>query len=197
MPFLSLKLIYFIRFMKIIPSRKLWLLLPLLVLSLGSCKKILDLLTFQISDSTSFQIPATGLVAGTLLTLPGITVPSSSSDTFKANNTSADYVQDVTLDKLSLTVTDPAGQNFDFLKSVSIYIASDANGTNKTLLASLNPVPTGQTTINLTPSGNKLDVYLKGGSYTLFTTVEQAQAVRQTTTLRADSRFNVKARKPD
>ena len=183
--------------MKYIPSRKLWLLLPLLVLSLGSCKKILGLLSFQISDSTSFQIPATGLVSGALLNLPGATVSSSSSDTFKANNTSADYVQDVTLDKLSLTVTDPAGQNFDFLKSINIYIASDANGTNKTLLASLNPVPTGQTTINLTPSGNKLDVYLKSGSYTLFTTVEQAQAIRQTTTLRADSRFNVKASKPD
>ena len=32
------------------------------------------------------------------------------------------------------------------------------------LLASLSPVPTGQTTISLTPSGNKLDLYLRTGN---------------------------------
>ncbi|MFD2720580.1 hypothetical protein ACFST9_17800 [Hymenobacter monticola] len=166
----------------------------LLLLGASSCKKIEDLLTFQINDSTSFQVPATGVFSTTLLSLPGATVNSSSSNTFSANNTSADRVQDVTLDRLTLTATDPAGQNFDFLKSVSIYIASDASGTNKTLLASLNPVPAGQTTITLTPSGNKLDAYLRNGSYTLFTDVTMAQPLRQNTTLRADSRFNVKAK---
>ena len=183
--------------MKNLLLRKIILLVPVLLLSLASCKKILDLLTFQIKDSTSFTLPASGLVPGTLLTLPGFTVNSSSANTYKANNTSADYVQDVTLDQRTLTVTDPASQNFDFLKSVSLYIASDANGTNKTLLASLNPVPTGQTTITLTPAGNKLDIYLKGDAYSLFTTAELAQPLRQSTTLRADTRFNVKARRPD
>jgi hypothetical protein len=168
--------------------------LCVLLLSASSCKKIEDLLTFQISDSTSFQVPATGVFSTALLSLPGVAVNSSSSNTYSANNTSADYVQDVTLDRLALTVTDPAGQNFDFLKSVSIYIASDAAGTNKTLLASLNPVPTGQTTITLNPSGNKLDAYLRNGSYTLFTDVTMAQPLRQNATLRADSRFNVKAK---
>ncbi len=55
-------------------------------------------------------------------------------------------------------------------------------------------MPTGQTTISLAPSGNKFDLYLRGGSYTLFTDVALAQPLRQTTTLRADSRFNVKAK---
>ena len=97
-------------------------------------------------------------------------------------------------DRLALTVTDPANQNIDFVKSISISIASDAAGTNKVLLASLNPVPTGQTTIELKPADQKLDSYLRGGSYTLFTTVEFTQlGLRQATTVRADSRFNVKA----
>lgn len=168
-----------------------------LLLGTAGCKKILDLLTFQINDSTSFQLPATGPVpggVGPVLTLPGITVNSTSSSTFQSNNTAADYVQDVTLDRLALTITDPAGQNFDFVKSISISIASDAAGTNKVPLASLSPVPTGQTTINLTPSGQKLDLYLKNGTYTLFTTVEMTQlGLSRATTVRADSRFNVKA----
>lgn len=166
----------------------------LLLVGASGCKKIEDLLTFQINDSSSFQVPATGVFSTALLSLPGVSVSSSSSSTYAANNTSADYVQDVTLDRLTLTVTDPTSQNFDFLRSVSIYIASDAAGTNKTLLASLNPVPTGQTTITLNPSGSKLDAYLRSGSYTLFTDVTMAQALRQNTTLRADSRFNVKAK---
>jgi len=181
--------------MKNILPKQAWLLLllPFVVLTASSCEKILNLLNFKINDSTSFTIPATGLLANTVLTLPGVTVNSTSGTTYASNNTTADYVQDVTLDQLTLTTTSPATQTFDFLKSISVYIATDAAGTNKVLLASLNPVPTGQTTITLTPSGSKLDAYLRNGSYTLFTTAELAQALPQNTTVRADSRFNVKA----
>lgn len=171
----------------------LLLLLPLLVLGGSGCEKILSLLSFKVNDSTNFTIPATGLLAGTALTLPGIPVSSTSSSTYAGNNTTADYVQDVTLDKLTLSTTDPATQTFDFLKSINLYIATDAAGTNKVLLASLSPVPTGQTTISLTPSGNKLDVFLRSGNYTLFTSAELAKALPQDTKVRADSQFNVKA----
>ena len=169
-----------------------------LLLGTVGCKKILNLLTFQVNDSSTFQLPATpalpGSSTGPVVSLPGVTVNSTANTTFQNNNTAADHIQDVTLDRLALTITDPAGQTFDFVKSISISIASDASGTNKVPLASLNPVPPGQTTINLTPSGQKLDAYLRSGSYTLFTTVEMTQlGLRQATTVRADSRFNVKA----
>ena len=171
----------------------------MLLLSTASCKKILDLLTFQVNDSTTLQLPATGPAPGPLpnpiLTLPGVTVNSTASSTYANNNTSADSVQDVTLDRLALTITDPAGQNFDFVKSISISISADATGSGKLLLASLNPVPTGQTTIELKPADQKLDALLSGKQYTLFTTVELTQlGLRQATTVRADSRFNVKAK---
>ena len=170
-----------------------------LLLGTVGCKKILDLLTFQINDSTTFQLPATGPLpggtTGPVITLPGVTVNSSANSTYQNNNTAASYVQDVTLDRLALTITDPAGQNFDFVKSISISISTDAAGSGKLLLASLNPVPTGQTTIELKPADQKLDALLSGKQYTLFTTVELTQlGLRQATTVRADSRFNVKAK---
>ena len=181
---------------RILPFSALFLVA--LLLGTASCKKILDLLTFQVNDSTTFQLPATPALpmgtAGPVLTLPGITVNSTASSTYQNNNTAADYVQDVTLDRLALTITDPSNQNFDFVKSISVSISTDATGAGKVLLASLNPVPTGQTTIELKPADQKLDVFLRGGSYTLFTTVEFTQlGLRQATTVRADSRFNVKA----
>ena len=178
-------------------SKKFYLLaLPLLLLGAGGCKKIVSLLSFQVNDSSTFTIPGTTFVPGATLSLPGVTVLSTSQSTFKNNNTSADYVQDVTLDRLTLTVTNPSTQNFDFLKSISIYISTDAAGTNKVLLASLSPVPTGQTSISLNPGSAKLDQYLKGSSYTLTTTAELAQTLRQNTDVRADSRFNVHANLP-
>lgn len=168
-----------------------------LALGAGSCKKLLNLLHFTVSDASSFTVPAAATATGAVVALPGLTVSSTSSSTYTNNKTSSDYVQDVTLDQLTLTTTSPATQNFDFLKSVSISIASDAAGTNKMLLAKLDAVPTGQTTIILQPVGNKLDLYLRGNSYTLFTTVTVAQVLRQNTTIRADTRFNVTATLPE
>ena len=173
------------------------LFLSALLIGASSCKKIAELLSFQVSDSSSFTVPGTPFVPpGVALSIPGISVPTTAQSTYKNNNTSADYVQDVTLDRLTLTVTNPSTQNFDFLKSISIYIATDAMGSNKVLLASLPTVPTGQTSISLNPAGNKLDMYLKGNSYTLTTTAELAQTLRQNTEVRADSRFNVRATLP-
>ena len=172
------------------------LLMTLLVLGSSSCKKALGLLSFPVSDSSSFTMPATNVLTNAVLTLPGITVNSTSQNTFASNNTTADYVQDVTLDKLTLTTTNPSTQNFDFLKSISLYIASDNTGSNKVLLASLSPVPTGQTSIALTPAGNKLDLFLRAKSYTLTTQVELAQSLKQNTDVRVDSRFNVHANLP-
>jgi hypothetical protein len=172
--------------------------LAAVLLGTVGCKKIAGLLTFKVNDSSSFQLPATGPILPSLpapiINLPGVSVASTSNTTLQSNNSAADYIKDVTLDRLALTVTDPAGRNFDFVKSISISIASDAAGSDKVPLASLNPVPTGQTTIELTPSGQKLDKYLRSGTYTLFTTVELTQlGLSSNTTVRADSRFNVTA----
>lgn len=183
--------------MRPIRFRKSYLfLLPLLLLGLGSCKKILSLISFQVSDSSSFTVPGTPFITGAALNIPVLTVRTTAQSTYKNNNTSAAYVQDVTLDALTLTVTNPSTQNFDFLKSISIYIATDAAGSNKVLLASLASVPKGQASISLTPAGGKLDMYLKSDSYTLTTTAELAQTLRQNTDVRADSRFTVHASLP-
>lgn len=129
------------------------LLLAFLLLGAGSCKKITSLLSFSVSDSSSFTVPGTPFIPpGVALSIPGVSVPTTAQSTYKNNNTSADYVQDVTLNALTLTVTNPSTQNFDFLKSISIYIATDAAGSNKVLLASLATVPTGQTSITLDPT---------------------------------------------
>ncbi|KAA9333152.1 hypothetical protein F0P96_09225 [Hymenobacter busanensis] len=167
----------------------LFALLAVALVATAACKKIDQLLTFYIEDSQNFKIPATPLL-GQLPLVP-IPVTTRSDEKFKNANTAANLVKDVSLDKLTLTVTDPNSANFDFLESITIYISTDGN--DRVPLASLNPVPLGQSTIALTPSGAVLDKYIKAQSYTLTTEAKTRRAVAQETSVRIDTRFKITA----
>lgn len=169
--------------------KKILFFLPLLFLALFSCEKIQELLTFEISDSQNIKIPASGLINTPIIS--PVPVNMSAQETFKNNNTSAHLIKDVTLSRLTLTITDPAAQNFDFLKSIRIYIGTDES--DKVLLASHDNVPTGTSTLELVSGNAKLDKYIKASSYTLYTEVALRSNVAQELTVRADSKFKVTA----
>lgn len=57
-------------------------------------------------------------------------------------------LKDITLDKLTLTITD-TDKTFDFLKSVDVYLATSETGENKTLLVSASEVSPTDKTLNL------------------------------------------------
>jgi len=163
--------------------------LPFFLLILFSCEKINQLLTFNIESSQDIKIPATGLINSPVIAPVPATV--NAQESFKNNHTSANLVKDVSLSRLALTVTDPAAESFDFLKGIKIYIGTD--NSDKVLLASLDNVPTGVSTIVLVPSNEKLDKYIKAESYTLYTEVTLRSSVAKEVTIRADSRFKVTA----
>jgi predicted transposase YdaD len=171
--------------------KKALILAPLfLILALASCKKIDQLLTFYLDDSQNVTIPA-NFPLGTLVPITPLTVTTRSAETFKNNNTSADKVKDVSLNKLSLTITDPNGQNFDFLQKIELYIGTDQN--DQVRLAYLDEVPRGVSTIELTSTNAQLDKYLKAASYTLTTKAQIRQSISYDVTVRSDSRFKVTA----
>jgi hypothetical protein len=169
--------------------KKTLLLFPFLLLLLFGCEKLDRLLTFEISNSETIKIPASGLVATPLISPVPVAVNSKQS--FENNNTKAELVKDVRLTKLTLTIVDPAAENFNFLQSIRIYIGTSAN--DKVLLASLDNVPTGVSKIELNPENNPLDEYLKAESYTLYTEVTLRSNVARELTVQADSRFRVTA----
>ena len=172
--------------------KKILFLAPVLLVMafLSSCDKIADLLTFYIEDSQSVKI-ASNFPIGQVVPLTPIAVPTRSDEKFKNENTSADLVKDVKLDRLTLTITDPNAENFDFLQSISIYISTNSN--DRILLASLENVPTGVSTLQLTPTTQKLDVYVKASSYTLSTEARIRKPISRDITIRTDSRFKVTA----
>lgn len=169
--------------------KKSILLLPLVLLAFFSCKKFAQLLTFEISDSQDIKIPASGLIDAPFISPVPVTM--SNQQTFENNNTAANLVKDVRLSKLTLTIADPATENFDFLKSIKIYIGTD--DTDKVLLASQDNIPAGVSTIELISNNAKLDKYITASSYTLYTEVALRSNVAQELTIRADSKFTVTA----
>ncbi|WP_400193074.1 hypothetical protein [Hymenobacter sp. B81] len=164
-------------------------LLAVALVATAACKKIDKLLTFYIEDSQNIRI-ARNSVIGVLPPIP-VAVTTRSNEKFSNEGTQADLVKDVSLDKLTLTITDPNNANFNFLESIAIYISTDAN--DRVPLASLSNVPRNQAVIELQPSGTKLDKYLKADSYTLTTEAKIRETVTQDISVRTDSRFKVTA----
>jgi hypothetical protein len=169
--------------------KKSLLLLPLLMLFVFSCEKVAELLKFEISNSKDIKIPASGLIDVPFVSPVPVTMDNQ--ETFKNNNTTASLVKDVRLSKLTLTISDPATENFDFLQSIKIYIGTD--GSDKVLLASQDNIPTGVSSIELVSGNAQLDKYIKASSYTLFTEVALRSGVAEEITVRADSKFKVTA----
>jgi hypothetical protein len=165
----------------------------LLGISLAACDKVDKLLTFYIEDEQTIEIPAqfsNGFPLGTLIPLSPVAVNTNSEAEFSNNDTRADLVKDVSLDKLKLTLTDP-NQNFDFLKDIDIYISNDAN--EELRLAYYNDIPLGQNAIELTSTGAKLDKYLKASTYKIITKARLRKAIADDIAIKASMRFKVTA----
>ena len=139
----------------------------LLMAAVSSCKKINDLLTFNIVDKAEFTIPSS---SGTGINLPLVfnspDVQSSSSETFSNNDTKADLVKDVKLTTLDLLIINPSGKTFGFLKSVKIYI-SGGSLPEKLLASKENISDDIGSRLSLETTSDKLDDYVKLSTYSL------------------------------
>ena len=164
------------------------ILLPYLILS--ACSKIDDLLTFTISDHTNFTVESSSPLNLPLdIVTPEVTTDSDQQ--FENNNTSAGLVKDVRLQDLRLTITDPSGKTFSFLKSVRLYIST--NSSDEIELAYLEDIPSDVSTIALTTTSEKLDAYIKASSYKLRTRIVTRESLTQTVDIRSDLSFKVTA----
>lgn len=154
-----------------------------------ACDAIDDLLTFYIDEEATIIVDSSFPV-GLAPVLP-VTVTTNSEETFKNNETRAELVKDVTLDRLTLSIAEPQGENFDFLSKIEIYISSEGN--NPVKIAYLENVPKGKQQITLEPTNAKLDEFIKGDSYTISTKASLSRPVAQDTNIKAAMRFKVTA----
>ncbi len=154
------------------------------------CDEIEKILKFNINDKTSIRIESTSpLNLPVIIPTPNVT--TNSQQQYENNNTHANLVQDVRLEQLKLSITNPNAKTFSFLKSIKIYISS--NQTNEIQLAALENILTSANTIDLIPSKEKLDTYIKASSYNLRTEVVTRETLTESVDIHVDLKFLVTA----
>lgn len=164
--------------------------LAIVITTAFSCKKIDDLLTFNLSNRTSITIPSASVISLPFeIITPDIT--TNYSQDFENNNTNADLVKDVKLNEVKLTITNPADKTFSFLKSIHIYISTD--GSDEIELAYLDDISSAENSIKLITTNEKLDKYIKSSSYKLRTTTETRETLTQNIDIQIDLKFRVTA----
>ena len=143
-----------------------------LLTGLAGCDKLKDL--GQISKNIDYTstVDLHGLPGG-VATLPngGLSAyyPASSMATrekeyMKEYNTTEDKIDGVYFAKFTIDMKKPAGQNFDFMDSVKVYIS--ATNMPEILAAYNYSIPKGQTSVELTRvSDNLKDYFIKDTIY--------------------------------
>ena len=161
-----------------------------LLLFIVSCSVVDRLLTFTISDESTFEINR-GLLSGTTfeVTVPDIT--TNSSVKFQNNNTRIDLVKDVRLEELKLSLINSDGKTFSFIKSLHIYIST--NETDEIELAFQDNSSSNTNTLNLICTSQKLDKYIKAPRYKIRTSITLRETLIQVATIKTDIKFKITA----
>lgn len=163
----------------------------LAVIFFTSCEDELDKLTmFNVSNSTTFSIPATTII-NTPLAINTPEIESNSNNDFSNNNSRKDLIESAKLTQLRLRVDAPNNGDFDFLNEIELFI--DADGVEETLLASLKNISTNQQEIELESSGEELAPYLRADNYSIRVRAITDETISEEYTINADFTFFIDA----
>lgn len=171
--------------------KKLNIILTLLILTIiSACKKDKGLTEFDLKYQATFTIPSNSPV-DVPLPVPTPDVTTNSTSEFSNNGTTTSLVKEIKLKEITLTITNPSGQNFNFLKSAHIFIGAD--NLSDLEVAYIDPVPGNVTSLNLTTTGSLLDPYIKAPKFKLKATVVTKEIIIQNVTIKANIVARVKA----
>ncbi|MFT3751488.1 MAG: hypothetical protein QM800_00910 [Paludibacter sp.] len=103
-----------------------------------SCEQLSKLTQFDMPFTASVTIPKSTPI-NLPFNLPTPEIETNSASFFSSKNVNTDLIDKITLKKLELSVTSPTNGNFNFLKTIEIYISAD--GLNDVKIASLENIP--------------------------------------------------------
>lgn len=134
------------------------------VIILFSCSKGI---TFYVHDKASTTIKSQ-IPINSPVNMPIPPVTSSNTQEYENHKTAPDLIKTVTIEELVLMITNPANENFSFLKSFYLYIKK-SDDSNKKLIAYANPIDVSTSTLKLTCTKENLVDYLRESTYKLET----------------------------
>jgi len=146
---------------------------------------------FYVNDTATTTIRNT-LPIALPYNIPIPDVTTTSSKEYENNNTTSDLIKDVSLEKITVNITNPANEDFSFLKEIHIYIKK-SDDSDKQELAYLKDINSSATSIDLTTTDVNLVPYLKDSSYKLETEVTLKEYLTHDVDIRIDLKFKVRA----
>lgn len=161
-----------------------------IVLSFIGCNK--GRITFYVNDSTTTTVKSV-IPINLPYDIPVGQINSTNTQEYQNNNTAPDLIESVNLDKLTVTITSPADEDFSFLKSIHIYIKK-SDDSDKVEIAYADNIDPNAHSITLTPTDANLVPYLKESSYKVDTKVEIKKVLTRDVDLRIDLKFKVTAK---
>lgn len=146
-----------------------------LITLLSSCKKskdevkeLLDI-PFSFSMKNDFTLPGAGVVIqvkDTAVSVKSDNIVNTIPDEFKKNNADINKVKSISIEGVELTIKSPAGQTFNFMKSIEVYLGAD--GMPETLIASkegINTISPTPTSLSLDSKNANIIAYIKNPTY--------------------------------
>lgn len=139
-----------------------------------ACKKINELLRFNIKIETSQTIPATSILGSFFSSFANAS--SSDSQEFSSQGTRVDLVKEAKLNSVKLVITAPQGQNFNFLEMIEVHIQNQ-DGSNSKKIAYIDSIPDGVSSLDMNVENNVvLDSYIKADKFKLETRYKVKEA---------------------
>jgi hypothetical protein len=167
------------------------LMLLVLVALFGGCKKDPGEVTFNVTSEENFIVEGSGSIISLLeVVTPGVT--TNWEGDFANNDTRKDQIRDMRLRELVLNITAPAGETFEFLENIHIFI--EADGLQKTEIAYKDNIPTniGQT-LTLDTKDVDISPYARKDVFKLRIQAKQRSVNADDVHIRADMTFKVTA----
>ena len=171
---------------------KMLFLVSVIVLTYGSCKEIDKLTHFYMDYTSNITVQSTFIIDIPFdVWTPNIR--TNSEETFTNNETRTNLIDRIVLTEMSMNITSPESQSFDFLKSIEIYI--NAEGVEEKKIAWNVDVPqTGLSSIDMETSEDDLKEYITKDEYTLRSHTVTRQLISSSTDIEINNTFFVDAK---
>ncbi|GAB1449572.1 hypothetical protein MASR2M44_26010 [Bacteroidota bacterium] len=157
-----------------------------------SCKKASELTQFDMDYESKVSIPSSvGVNLPVNFPTPDIT--SNSESQFSGKNTSKDLIDKIALKSIKLSITTPESGNFDFLKSIEVYLKAD--GLDPVMIASKTSIPDGLgKVLELETSGADIKEFIKKDKFKLDVKTVTDKLITQDHELKINAVFFVDAK---
>ena len=165
--------------------------LSIVLLIFTGCGKIEDLIKIKVEDTSTLIIPS-----NTIINLPiDILTPETETnldEELANNNSRKDKIKTIRLQELTVTITNPSGESFNFLNSIKLYIRAD--GFAEREIAYLDQIPNDAgSELVLNVYDDDLSDYLKQDKYSLRANVKTDELITQQMEIEIYTRFEVTA----